>query len=370
MSDLMKAAVYYNNSDIRIEDVPVPEINDNEILVKTIACGLCGGEAMEWYHIKRAPKVMGHEPAGIIVKAGKNVQNFKEGDRVFVSHHVPQLNSHQSLRGHFTKDDAYKKSELKPGAMCQYFKASAAHVINGTFRLPDDLDFGVATLLEPWGCVLGGLKVARIMPGDTVAVVGCGFMGQGFVHLSRLFGAGLIFACDLSDWRLEKALGMGASYTINPTKEDTVEKLRSLNHGRRADVVIMTVPAVKALEQAFVMAETGATIHMNAPPPVDQSMPFNPFDMYDRELELTTKYSADQNDIYQLFRLFEAKRLEGEKAITHCFELEEIATAFALLLKGNESLKSIIYPNGINAGNRHYKEGKCFTKNCGKKYTQ
>ena len=353
MNKTMKAAVYYRNNDIRIEEVPVPDIDDDELLIQTIACGLCGGEAMEWYHIKRAPKVMGHEPAGIVVRAGKKVKNFKEGDRVFVNHHVPQLNSHQSLRGHFTKDAAYKKSELRPGAMCQYFKASAAHVANGTFRLPDELDFETATLLEPWGCVLGGLKVSGIRPGDTVTVVGCGFMGQGFVHLSRLFGAGLICACDLSDWRLDKALALGASCTINPSKEDAVERLRSLNNGLRSDVVIVTVPSVKALEQAFSLAETGATIHMNAPPPPDQAMAFNPSDMYEREIELTTKYSADQYDIYQLFRLFNAQRLEPRKAITHRFELEGIAEAFNLLLKGNESLKSIIYPNGMNEGG-HY----------------
>jgi L-iditol 2-dehydrogenase len=344
----MKAAVYYNNTDIRIEEVPVPEIDENEILIKTMACGLCGGESMEWYHIKRAPKVMGHEPAGLIARVGRNVKTLKEGDRVFVNHHVPQLNSHQSLRGHFTKDAGYKKSELKPGGMCEYFKASADHVRNGTFILPGDMDFGTATLLEPWGCVLGGLKVCGIRPGDTVAVVGCGFMGQGFVHLSRLFGAGLVFACDLSDWRLNKALEFGASHTINPAKEDVVQKLQDLNHGRRADVVIMTVPSIKTLEQAFRMAETGATIHMNAPPPAEDVMKFIPSDMYDREISLTTKYSADQFDVYQLFRLFEAKRLEPKKAITHKFELGGINEAFRLLVKGDQSLKSIIYPHGID----------------------
>jgi L-iditol 2-dehydrogenase len=350
MSELMKAAVYYNNHDIRVEEMPVPEINSDEILVKTIACGLCGGEAMEWYHIKRAPKVMGHEPAGIVVKAGKNIKTIREGERVFINHHVPQLNSHQSLRGHFTKDKAYKESELKPGAMCQYFAASSMHVSNGAFILPADMDFGTATLLEPWACVLGGLKVSGIRPGDTIAVVGCGFMGQGFVHLSRLFGAGLIFACDLSEWRLDKALSMGASHTINPSRENAVEKLKSLNHGRGADVVIMTVPAVKPLEQAFDLAETGATIHINAPPPPDQFMNFNPSNMYERELTLTTKYSADPYDVYQLFRLFEAKRLDPGKAITHRFELEKINDAFALLLKGDKSLKSVVYPNGMDAG--------------------
>ncbi|MDR0877090.1 MAG: alcohol dehydrogenase catalytic domain-containing protein [Treponema sp.] len=349
MGGTMKAAMYYNNKDIRIEEVPIPEIDGDEILVKTIACGLCGGEAMEWYHIKRAPKVMGHEPAGIIAKAGRDVKKFKEGDRVFVNHHVPRLNSHQSLRGHFTKDDSYKNSELKPGGMCEYFKASAAHVENGTFLLPGWMDYGTATLLEPWGCVLGGLKVSGIRPGDTVAVVGCGFMGQGFIHLSRLFGAGLVFACDLSDWRLNKALEMGATATLNPEKEDIIQKMRDLNDGRKADVVIMTVPSIKTLEQAIQMAETGGTVHMNAPPPAGQVLNLIPADLYDREMGITTKYSADQFDIYQLFRLFLAKRLEPEKAITHKFELDGINEAFSLLIKGGQSLKSVIYPNGINA---------------------
>jgi L-iditol 2-dehydrogenase len=344
----MKAAVYYNNKDIRIEEVPIPEIGDDEILVKTIACGLCGGEAMEWYHIKRAPKVMGHEPSGIVFRAGKNVKKVKEGDRVFVNHHVPRLNSHQSLRGHFTKDEGYKHSELKPGAMCEYFKASAAHIENGVYLLPQSMDYDVATLLEPWGCVIGGLKVSGIRLGDTVAVVGCGFMGQGFVHLSRLFGAGLVFACDLSEWRLTKALEMGASAALNPAKEDIFQKLRDLNNGRKADVVIMTVPSVKALEQALQMTETGGTVHMNAPPPPDAALHIYPSDMYDREIEITTKYSADPFDVYQLFRLFQAKRLEPEKAITHRFELTGIRDAFDMLVKGDGSLKSIIYPNGMN----------------------
>ena len=349
MKQTMKAAVYYNNSDIRIEEVPVPEIGDDELLVKTIACGLCGGETMEWYHIKRAPKVMGHEPAGIIVRAGKNVKDFKEGDRIFVNHHVPHFNSHESLRGHFTRDETYRKTKLDPGAMCGYFRVSSAHVLNGTYKLPDDMDFETATLLEPWGCVMGGLKVSGIQPGDTVVVIGCGFMGQGFIHLSRHFGAGLVFACDLLDWRLDKALTLGASHTLNPTKENCADKLRSLNYGRGADVVIVTVPVIKVLQQAFDLAETGATIHMNAPTPTDETMLINPFDMYNKEMEYTTKYSADHNDVYQLLRLFIAKRLEPQKVITHRFELDGIVDAFTLLVNGGESLKSIIYPNGINA---------------------
>lgn len=342
----MKAAVYYNNKDIRIEDVEKPVITDDEILVKTIACGLCGGEAMEWYHIKRAPKVMGHEPAGIIEEVGKNVTGYKKGERIFVNHHVINVNSHLSVRGHYTKDEVYHKSKLNPGGMCEYFKISAEHIKTSIIKLPDTMPFGEATILEPWGCVIGGLKKSYIQPGDTVAVVGCGFMGQGFIHMAPLFGAGKIIACDLSDYRLEKAKEAGANDVINPNKENPIEAITKLNDGRKADVVISTVPFIGVIDQAYNMVHTGGTLHLNAPPPVDAEWSFKPNDMYTKEITITTKYSADHQDVYQLFEFIQSGRVNPSLGITHRFELEEIGEAFKLLVKGENSLKSIIYPHG------------------------
>ena len=344
----MKAAVYYNNKDIRIEEVPKPVINADELLVKTIACGLCGGEAMEWYHIQRAPKVMGHEPAGIIEEVGRDVHGYSVGDRIFVNHHAINVNSHLSIRGHYTKDHEYHRSRLDPGGMCEYFKISADHIRTSIIRLPDDLPFGEATVLEPWGCVIGGLKKSNIQPGDTVAVVGCGFMGQGFIHMAHLFGAGKVIACDLSDYRLEKALEAGANATINPGKVDPVDALRTLNGGREADVVISTVPSVRVIEQAYSMVYTGGTLHINAPSPVNEVWQFRPNDMYTKEITITTKYSADHEDIYQLFELIQSGKVNPSLGITHRFGLAGIQEAFELLVKGGESLKSVLYPHGID----------------------
>ncbi|MBN2858761.1 MAG: zinc-binding dehydrogenase [Sphaerochaetaceae bacterium] len=344
----MKAAVYYNNKDIRVEDVSKPVINDDEILVKTIACGLCGGEAMEWYHIQRAPKVMGHEPAGIIEEVGRHVQGYSVGDRIFVNHHAINVSSHLSIRGHYTKDHEYHRSRLDPGGMCEYFKISADHIRTSIIRLPDSFPFGEATILEPWGCVIGGLKKSNIQPGDTVAVVGCGFMGQGFIHMAHLFGAGKVIACDLSEYRLERALKAGANATINPGKEDPYEALRNLNEGREADVVISTVPSVKVIEQAYNMVYAGGTLHINAPSPVDEIWEFKPNDMYTKEITITTKYSADHTDIYQLFEFIQSGKVDPSLGITHRFGLDGIQEAFELLVKGEESLKSVIYPHGID----------------------
>ncbi|MEW5957501.1 MAG: zinc-binding dehydrogenase [Chloroflexota bacterium] len=347
MTQTMQAAVYYNNSDIRLEERPIPQIGPGDILVKTVACGLCGGEAMEWYHAPRAPKVMGHEPAGIVVQAGQNVTRFKEGDRVFVNHHVGRIQSHLSLRGHFTRDPFYNKTKLHPGAMCEYFMAPAVNVETDTHLIPAHVSFAEATVLEPWGCVVGGLKVAGIQPGDAVAVVGSGFMGIGFVHMAPLFGAGKIIALDFSDWRLEKAVELGANVAINPQKEDAVEKMFDLTGGYGADTVIVTVPNTAAWELAYSLVGTGGTLHFAAPPPGNQSWTINPEKLYFSEVTFTSKYSADHHDTYQVLRWLESGRIQPRQAITHRFPLTGIHEAFDLLLKADRSLKSIIYPNGF-----------------------
>lgn len=347
MPDMMKAAIYYNNQDIRVEERPIPQIGDGDLLVKTIASGLCGGEAMEWRQIKHAPKVMGHEPAGVVVDVGKDVSGFEVGDRVFVNHHVARLQDHRSLRGHFTREPLYGKTELDPGTMCEYFRAPAQNIQTDAHVIPENVSFAKATVLEPWGCVIGGLKVAGIQPGDTVAVVGCGFMGQGFVHMAPLFGAGQVIALDFSEYRLEKAKIMGATTTINPKTEDGVEAIRELTDGNLADVVIVTVPNVKAWEQGYSLVGVGGTIHFNAPPPGSQTWSINPERLYFDEITITTKYSADHTDTYQVLRWLASERINPDPVLTHHFELDGIGEAFELLLKADQSLKSVIYPHGI-----------------------
>jgi L-iditol 2-dehydrogenase len=347
MPEMMKAAIYYNNSDIRIEERPIPAIGPGDALIKVVASGLCGGEAMEWYHAPRAPKVMGHEPAGIVVEIGSDVKDFKVGDRVFVNHHVGRLSGHRALRGHFTRDPFYSKTGLDPGTMCEYFRAPAVNLQTDTHILPENISFAAATVLEPWGCVAGGLKVAGIQPGDTVAVVGCGFMGQGFVHMAPLFGAGQIIALDFSQYRLDKATEMGATSVVNPSNEDAFEKVKDLTDGHMADVVIVTVPNVKAWEQGYSLVGVGGTLHLNAPPPGEQSWSIKPEKLYFDEITITTKYSADHHDTYQVFRWLASNRINPEAVITNRFELDGIREAFDLLVAADKSLKSIIYPNGL-----------------------
>jgi L-iditol 2-dehydrogenase len=346
MSTMMNAAVYHALDDIRIERRPVPEIGPGEILLKTLACGLCGGETMAWYK-KSEPKVLGHEPIGEVVEIGAGVQDFAIGDRLFVNHHVGRVNSHLSRRGHFTRDPFYGRMKLDPGGVCDYYRVTAQHLAMDAHKLPDTISTEAAVTIEPWSCVLSGLKRCHIQPGDTVAVVGAGFMGQGFVHLAPLFGAGKVVALDLSDWRLGCARAFGATGTINPGAEDPVAALRALNHGRLADTVIVVAPSPSAWDQATALVEVGGCLHLGAPLPPGTGWVRDGNAAYFDQVTVTSRYSSDHTDTYGYIRLLEAGRVDADRAISHRFGLDAAAEAFRLLVEAEKSLKIVVYPHGV-----------------------
>lgn len=346
MSGTMTAAVYYAIDDIRIEQRPIPRIGPDEVLLKTLACGLCGGETMPWYK-KSEPKVLGHEPIGEVVEAGADVTDFAVGDRLFVNHHVGRMNSHLARRGHFTRDPFYSSMKIDPGGVCEYYRVTAQHLRMDAHKLPDTISTDAAVTIEPWSCVLSGLKVCNIQPGDTVAVVGAGFMGQGFVHLAPLFGAGKVIALDFSDWRLEQARRFGATHTINPKKEDAVAAVRAANQGRLADTVVVIAPYSPAWQQATALVEVGGCLHLGAPLPPDTDWVRDGSAAYFDQITVTSRYSSDHTDTYSYIRLLEAGRIKADQAISHRFDIKDSAEAFRLLVEAEESLKIIVYPHGL-----------------------
>src|SRR5512136_1611243 len=118
----MKVAMYYNNNDVRLEEMPKPQINDDEILVKVKAAGICGSDVMEWYRVKKAPIVLGHEVAGTVEKTGDGVTAFKPGDRVVVSHHVPCMTCALCLEGKHTLCNTLRSTSFDPGGFCEYVR--------------------------------------------------------------------------------------------------------------------------------------------------------------------------------------------------------------------------------------------------------
>ena len=342
LPDTMDVGVYYGPGDVRIERREVPRFGRDEMLVETVAAGLCASEALEWYSKRVGGKVLGHEPVGRVAALGDRVAGLEVGDRVFVNHHVGRMNSHWAVRGRFTKDPYFKANRLHPGAMAEYFLVGAAHLRADVHVLDDAIEDAVATTIEPWSCVLGGLKQCMIQPGDTVAVVGAGFMGLGFVHMAPLFGAGSVIALDLSDWRLAKAVELGATATINPATCDSDEALRAINRGLLADVVVLTAPSAAAFASARALVEPGGTLHVGAPGPPGSQFVLDGTEAFLSEVTINSKYSADHRDTYQFIRLLESGRVDPRLAITHELPLRRLSEGFEMLTRAEESLKIVI----------------------------
>lgn len=340
----MRVAVYYRNADIRVEERHIPVIGPDEVLVKTEACGLCGGEAMEWYLAPRAPKILGHEPAGVIVEIGERVTDYAVGDRVFAHHHVPCNYCRECQRGAPTHCSTYSKTNLDPGGFADFFRVPAENVPE-LLKLPEGVSFEEAAVIEPMSDCLYGLQKIPVVSGDTIAVQGVGFMGLCFVQLAGLFPFARIVALDFSDWRLERALEMGATHAINPKREDAAEALKAVNDGRLADAVVSTAPSAKAWEAALGLVGKGGTLHVNAPPHPDERATVDPNHLYFSGITINNGYSSTVAETEAVLQFITTGRVDAKALITHRFGFDGAMEGIDLIVKAGESIKSVIVPS-------------------------
>jgi len=339
----MKVAMYYNNKDIRIEEIPKPKISPDELLVKVMACGICGSDVMEWYRIKKAPRVLGHEMTGEIVEVGKKVKKFKVGDRVFVSHHVPCNKCHYCLDGQHTVCETLHSTNFDPGGFSEYLRVPKINVALGTFRLPDEISFEDGTFIEPLGCVIRGQRRANIKPNHTVLVIGSGISGILHIQLARVKGVKKIIATDVNEYRMNSAKKFGADVVID-AKEDVPRRVREVNNGKLVDQVIVCTGAVSAINQALKSVDKGGTILFFAPtdPGIDIALPFNEF--WSNQITLTTTYAAAPDDIKEAIDLIRSKKINVHDMITHRLNLAETCKGFQIVADAKDSIKVIIEP--------------------------
>src|SRR4029453_8808517 len=209
----MRVAMYYNNRDVRLEELPVPKIGAGELLIRTRSTGICGSDLMEWYRIKKAPLVLGHEITGEVVGVGGGVEGFQIGDRVFSSHHVPCGECRYCLAGHQSVCDLLRTTHFDPGGFAEYIRVPKINVELGKLRIPDSMTFDEGSFIEPLACVVRAQRFARLTAGQTVLVIGSGISGLLRIQLARARGAARIIATDLSDFRLNAARQFGGDAT-------------------------------------------------------------------------------------------------------------------------------------------------------------
>lgn len=340
----MRVAMWYNNQDVRLEEMPTPQIGPGELLIRVLACGICGSDVMEWYRLDRAPLVLGHEIAGDIVKVGSGVERYKEGERVSAAHHIPCNTCHYCLSGHHTVCDTLRQTNFDPGGFAEYIRLPAINVDRGVFVLPDGVSYEEATFIEPLACVLRGQRTAHMSPGDSVLVIGTGIAGLLHVQLARNLGASRVIATDINDYRLEAARRFGADVVIH-AEEDLPTRLRQVNDGLLADKVIVCTGATSAIVQALQSVERGGTVLLFAPTDPGVTIPISINELFWRnDVTLTTSYAGSPADYMTALELIRAHYICPSEMITHRLSLAETGLGFQLVASARDSIKVIIEP--------------------------
>ncbi|MDI6877384.1 MAG: alcohol dehydrogenase catalytic domain-containing protein [Methanomicrobiales archaeon] len=348
----MRAAVYYANSDIRVEDVDDLSVGPGEIRVKVMACGVCGSDVMEWYRIRRAGRpggigAFGHECTGTIAEVGSGADpKWSVGDRVVVTHHVPCNTCNACIRGHTTACDTLQRTKFKNayGAFAEYVVLPAINVDRGILRLPDTVSFDAGTFVEPLGSVLRGQHWAPTSDGRSVLIIGAGITGLLHVQAARSNGAGFIAVSDVDPDRLELARKFGADAAISAT-EDVPGTFKELNGGPGADTVIMTAPVPVCVQQSLDAVGAGGTILFFAPTPPEHQSGINLWNLWQREVTITHSYAADLHNLCTALKWIQYSRVNVADMITHVLPLQKTVEGFLLTARPRDgSLKAIIHP--------------------------
>jgi L-iditol 2-dehydrogenase len=336
----MKVSRWYNNADIRLEEVPKPKPGPKEMLVKVLACGICGSDIVEWYRLPRAPLVQGHEIGALVVETGSAVQKFKAGDRVFIAPKVACQQCEYCRQGHHPVC-ANVKDRL-PGGFAEYILVPEALVDKGTYRLPDNMTYEQSTFIEPLACVVRAQRLAGLARNQTVLILGCGMSGLLHIKLAKTKGC-TITATDMNDTRLALAKKFGAGLTLKAT--DAVPDRLLKETGRKADAVIVCTSSLSAIEQAWKCVDKGGVVVFFAvPEPGKQvTLPIN--DFWTKEVRILTSYYCGPDDLAAALELLASGALTVDDLITHRLPLAETAQGFKLVLDGQASIKVIIQPN-------------------------
>ena len=323
----MKVAVYYKNNDVRLEERPKPQIGVGEILVKMAASGICGTDVMEWYRIKKAPRVLGHEMCGDVVESKS--YKFSVGQRVFVSHHVPCNECKYCKDGNHTACETLHTGNFDPGGFSEFVRVPEINVENGTYVL-SGISYEEGTVIEPLACVVRAQRIIGVREGDTVLIMGCGFSGLLNIQLAKMNKANVI-ATDINEYRMGKAKELGADSVVH------ANDLKNI----KADKIIMCTGAMLAFEQAFQRIDRKGVILYFSIPEKKISIPV--VDFWRNEISIVASYVAGPIDLEESLELIKEGKINVKALITHRLKLDDIQQGFMLAEKGGETLKVVIH---------------------------
>ena len=262
----MRAGVYREKGIVRVEEVPVPEVRDGEVLIRVAACGVCGTDIKKIFQrYVEPPQILGHELAGTVVAVGAGVTKWKPGDRVMSFHHTPCGECFYCQKRLFSQCKQYKATGLtggftpNGGGFGEYVKAMPWVAERGIIALPDNVSFEEATFIEPINTIVKAVQKARVAPGETVLVAGCGPIGLQLLMVAKIEGA-RIFTSDPVATRRAKSILLGADESFDPSGGRLVQEVKARTGGRGADAVLVAVAHPSVVVEALAAARPGGRV--------------------------------------------------------------------------------------------------------------
>jgi L-iditol 2-dehydrogenase len=348
----MKAQVFRGVNQLSYEEIPVPEILPDEVLVQVQVVGLCQSDIKKIrYPLYNPPRIFGHETAGTIAAVGREVTHWQPGDRVVVLHHIPCMHCAYCLNENFSMCDVYKTITTTAGfvpsggGFAEYVKVPG-HIVQhgGLMRIPDAITFEQASFVEPTNCCLKAVKKAQIQPGQTVLITGAGPIGLMFIMLVNYFGARAI-ATDLLPNRIDKALSVGATAAFDARDPDLTAKIHTLTNGMGVDTSLLAVPSDKAFFQALDATRKGGKILFFAEFPDEVEIPINPNILYRKEIDLMGSYSSSYKVQTLAADIVFQKRIDVDALVSDRFSLKDLDAAVERAVSPTpDTYKILIYP--------------------------
>jgi L-iditol 2-dehydrogenase len=345
----MRAGVYREKGIVRVEEVPVPEVGSNEVLIKVAACGICGTDIKKiFYAYVPPPQILGHEVAGTVVATGPGVTKWHVGDRVMSFHHVPCGNCFYCERRLFSQCAQYKSTGLtggftpNGGGFAEYVKAMPWVAERGIVALPDNVSFEEATFIEPINTIVKAVQKARVAAGESVLICGCGPIGLQLLMVAKLLGATL-YTSDPMAVRRDKSLTLGALESFDPTSGKLVEMVKARTEGRGVDAVLVAVAHPSVVVDALAAARPGGRVLLFAANDPVTKIEFPAAAVGIDEKEILGSYSAAVDIQEEAADLVLRKKLPVMEIVSHRFPLDRIQEGLDLAAHPTaESLKILI----------------------------
>lgn len=346
----MKAAILNDNKGIVVKDLELPEVGQNEILVRMKACGICGSDLEKVFgnYGMKSSKI-GHEPVGEIAEIGTLVKGFSKGDRVFVHHHVPCHACRYCRSGNYTMCDEYQSSNIEPCGVSEFIHVPEWNVSKGgVVKIPESINYYQAALIEPVSCCLRSLNKLKINKGDSVIIFGAGPTGLMHLILAKIFGISKVILIDVNNFRLEFVRRINPDVlTINIKKMDNLSFLKEIQSklgSDGADCAIICTSSPSAFTQAIEVTRRGGIISLFGVPPKGAEIGVNLNKIYSKELSVIPSYATSEIEIHQTISLMENGIIDLEQLITHKFKIGDSKKALECAHDGQDSMKIIIVP--------------------------